>query len=102
MHSVSRWNSASLINPIGHLDQIAVGVAEIEGEDAAGRAGTFGRCQQYGNTAIFQMALDVSDRCFGQEAKIARARRRPVCPGVDFAADRVQIYFLRTEKNIFC
>src|SRR5690242_2709074 len=84
--SCSRRNSAKLSlatirqphSVVGDLDQVLVGVADIDGLDRANRTGARAGAGNDRNLAMLQMRDDLGERRFGDEAQIAGAGGRLV------------------------
>ena len=80
-----------------HLDEVAVGIPEVDGGHRPQRARAPHRPRHDRHSADAQMSHDPLDRGRGYEAEIGRSGRRPPGRRLDRRADRVQVDLLPPE-----
>jgi hypothetical protein len=83
----------------GDLQQVAVGIAEVDGLDRAHGAGPRDRSFLDRHAGWAQARGPGAERLAGEEAEVGGARRRPGGLGVELLPGFVQVELLRAEAE---
>src|SRR5437870_4153945 len=83
----------------GDLEQVAVGVAQVDRLDRAERARALHRPLEDGHPTLLEVAAPDLERLVRQEAEVARAWRRSRRLPPEFLPSRVSVDLLRSESQ---
>lgn len=84
---------------LADLDQVPVGIAEVERVDRPERAGALDRAFLDGYVRACERRLDGLQRHGGDEAEVGRSRRRSQGPGIELATGLVEVELLLAESQ---